>query len=188
MTSIQIKVPNWLDLIFAWPVLLYRKHKYGYPFRKIRLTGGKFAIVDPQNFYWLNSFDWCAKEYRGCFHAVRFNSHGTPMILSMHRQIMNPPHGLLVDHKNHDGLDNRRANLRLATYSQNNCNTTKRKNTSSQFVGVNFDKRRRTWLAYITHNGKRTYLGRFNSEVEAAKAYDNAALEYHKDFARLNFS
>jgi len=187
-SKLTITIPAWLDRICAWPAIRYRKHKYGFSFRRIRLTEGKFTIVDPQDFYWLNNFDWCAKEYHGGFHAVRFNNHGDTMILSMHRQIMNQPLGLLVDHRNRDGLDNRRDNLRLATRSQNNCNTTKRKNTSSRFVGVSFDKRKQRWVAYINYNGKRIFLGYFDSEIEAAKAYDEAAKKYHAEFARLNFS
>jgi predicted CoA-substrate-specific enzyme activase len=190
MAKIEIKVPDWLDKVCAWPVMVYRKRRFGYPFRKIKLTEGKYAIVDPQDFYWLSNFDWCAKEYRGCFHAVRFNNQGgnEPMIISMHRQIMNFPAGLLVDHKNNNGLDNRGENLRPATCSQNNCNKAKRKNTSSRFVGVSFDKRRQRWVAYINHNGKRIWLGWFDSEIDAALAYDAAARKYHGEFARLNFS
>ena len=159
--NISFELPLYLEKILLWPIQTYHRIRLGCDVRIIALTKFKFAIVDPQNFYWLNNFDWCAKEYRGCFHAVRFNNHGAPMILSMHRQIMNPPPGLLIDHRNRDGLDNRKANLRLATYSENNCNTAKRKNTSSQFVGAYFDKRRRKWFAYISYNGKRIYLGRF---------------------------
>ena len=190
MVSIQIKVPNWLDRIFAWPAMWYRKRKYGYPFRKIRLTEGKFAIVDPQDFYWLNNFDWCAKEYSGCFHAVRFNNHGDkePMMLSMHREIMKPPDELLVDHGNGDGLDNRRNNLRLATHAQNTHNRRKtRSKTSSKFIGVYFDKQTGRWAAKIKNHEKYIWLGRFDNEVDAARAYDKSAQKYRGEFARLNF-
>jgi hypothetical protein len=189
MARIENNVPNWLDKICAWPVLWYRKRRFGDAFRRIYLGEGKFTLVSPSDFYLFNNFQWCAKEYRGCFHAVRFNNHGDkgPMILSMHRLIMTPPRGLIVDHRNRNGLDNRRSNLRLATYSQNNCNKPKRKNTSSRFVGVSFDKRGQHWVAYIHHNGKHIWLGRFDNEIDAAKARDKAARQYHGEFARLNF-
>ena len=186
---LTISIPNWLDRIFAWPVLVYRKRKFGQPYRKIRLTEGKFALVDQNDFYWLNNFDWFTKRNRTSFYAARFNNDlpKGPTIVSMHRQIMNSPLGLVVDHRNLDGLDNRRSNLRIATYSENNCNKPKRKNTSSRFVGVCFDKRCGRWVAYIQMNRKRIQLGYFDNEIAAARAYDEAARKYHKDFARLNF-
>jgi hypothetical protein len=186
---LTITVPNWLDRIFTWPLLTYRRLRFGYPFRRIHLTDGMFALVDPQDFYWLNNFDWFSKINRTSFYAVRFNNDlpKGPTMVSMHRQIMNFPKGLIVDHRNLDGLDNRRSNLRIATYSENNCNKAKRKNTSSCFVGVCFDKRCRRWVAYIQMNRKRIQLGYFDSEIDAARAYDRAAREYHKEFARLNF-
>jgi hypothetical protein len=186
---LTINVPNWLDRICAWPLLVYRQWKFGYPFRRIRLTEGKFAIVDPQDFYHLNDFDWVADGKGDNIYAIRhlLSADEKAKIIGMHRYIMLAPAGLLVDHRNNDGLDNRRANLRLATSSQNGCNIRKRKNTSSRFIGVCFDKSRGKWNARIAYQKKSINLGRFKDEVEAAKTYDLAAIKYHGEFARLNF-
>ncbi len=189
MTAIQIKVPNWLDKICVLPLLLYRKLKYGHPFRKIPLGEGKYALVDQQDFYWVNNFHWCINGRGEQFYAVRniLTKHGKTKLVRLHREIMKPPAGLLVDHHNCDTLDNRRENLRLATPAQNMQNRRKRKNTSSQFIGVSFHKNSKVWVVQIVHNGKHIWLGRFDSEIEAAKAYDEAARKYHGEFARLNF-
>ena len=187
---LTVSIPNWLDRIFACFVLFYRKRRFGFAFRKIRLTGGKFALVDPQDFYWLNDFDWVSK--RGCrsFYAVRFdNDLAGSTIVSMHRQIMNSPKGLIVDHRNCDGLDNRRSNLRIATRCQNRCNTkTSKAACSSQYRGVAWYKQTKRWKASIQSQGKSIALGYFDSEIDAARAYDEAAKKYHGEFARLNFS
>jgi hypothetical protein len=101
---------------------------------------------------------------------------------------MDAPADRLVDHRNNDGLDNRRDNLRLATRSQNMYNKLKTKSkTSSRFIGVSFDKSRRKWEARIYYQGRKIWLGRFDSEIDAALAYDEAARKYHGEFARLNF-
>ena len=110
------------------------------------------------------------------------------MTVRMHREIMNAPAGLLVDHKNRNPLDNRRANLRLATHSQNMQNRGKfRSNATSQFIGVCLVKKTGKWKAQIKHQKKYIFLGEFDSEIDAAKAYDAAAIKYHGEFARLNF-
>ena len=190
MSSITIKVPNWLDRIFAWPVAAYRQLKFGYPFRKIPLGEGRFTIVDQKDFYLLNNFRWCAKGDGQCIYAVRFviEADKRAKIVTMHREIMDTPPGILVDHRNNDGLDNRRDNLRLATSSQNNINCRRNKSkSSSRFVGVTFDKRKKQWRVRISVNRKRIFLGYFDSEIDAAKAYDEAAKKYYGEFARLNF-
>jgi hypothetical protein len=98
---------------------------------------------------------------------------------------MNPPADLVIDHRNCDGLDNRRSNLRFATHAQNTLNRRKKKNAVSQFRGVWFYKGK--WGSQISSQGKRMFLGRFDNEIDAAKAYDEAARKYHGEFARLNF-
>jgi hypothetical protein len=186
---LTINVPNWLDRICTWPVIFYRQWKFGYPFRRIHLTDGMFAMVDPQDFYHLNHFDWVADGKCNKIYAIRhlLSADEKAKIVRMHRYIMRAPAELLVDHRNNNGIDNRRANLRFATTSQNGCNIRKRKNTSSRFMGVHFNKSRGLWSSNIRHQRKRTWLGCFDNEEDAAKAYDAAAKKYHGEFARLNF-
>ena len=187
--KIKLKIPDWLDRIFVWPVLEYRKLKYGYPFRRIPLTDGKYAIVDPPDYYRFGSLDWCANEFSYGTYAVRLNNKGdkSPKILSLHRLIIDAPPGLLVDHQNGNPLDDRLANLRLATNAQNSCNRKKRKNTSSKYFGVSYINKFGKWRVKIKKNGKEFHIGYFSDEIEAAHAYDEAAKKYHGIFAKLNF-
>jgi len=189
MTTIQLKIPNWLDRICAWPVTAYRQLKYGYTFRKIYLGEGRYTIVEPEDYYWLNNFNWVPKGSGNRSYAVRLVSDTDHIkFLSMHRLIMGSPVGLQVDHQNRNRLDNRRANLRIATPSQNQFNKGKTtRKTSSRFVGVTFVKSIGRWKGQIMLDGKTIFLGYFDSEIEAAKAYDAAARKYHGEFARLNF-
>lgn len=110
----------------------------------------------------------------------------------MHRLISGTPRGLDVDHENTNSLDNRRANLRPATRSQNNANRVKHSShggrpTSSRFKGVHWDAEKRRWRAALRVDGKLKRLGRFDDEIDAARAYDRAALAQWGEFARINF-
>jgi len=186
--NLTIGIPSWLDRLCAWPVTAYRKHKYGYAYRRIYLGEGKFAIVDPGNYFGLNKYNWCLCD-NGLQRYARRAFYDPKVGIkteSMHREIMKPASGRVIDHRNGDGLDNRRDNLRPATHSQNCFNRRKTKSkTSSRFVGVHFHENR--WRAYIKYSGKRIWLGRFINEIDAARAYDRAAIKYHGEFARLNF-
>lgn len=187
---LTITIPVWLDFIFACPLLACRLLRYGYTYRRIYLGEGRFTIVSPRDFYWLNNFHWVAKGKGDLIYVFRIVSkeNGGISMVRMHREIMNFPKGLLVDHRNNNTLDNRRANLRIATSSQNMVNRRRDKSkNSSQFRGVRFRKERGRWSAQITVNGKTFWLGSYDNEIEAAKAYDTAAKKHHGEFARLNF-
>ncbi len=190
--SLTVNIPTWLDRICAWPAVRYRKWKYGYTYRRIALTEGKFTLVDEADYYRLNNYGWCAKTCFGKTYAIRFADvpkRGSVMI-AMHRKIMNAPKGLLVDHRNRNPLDNRRENLRLATYSQNGCNCNSgvdKTKTTSRYLGVHFRKKSGRWAATMRVKGKKVWLGSFEDETAAAKAYDSGARKYHGEFARLNF-
>jgi hypothetical protein len=192
MASIQIKVPDWLERICVLPVTEYRRWKYGYSYRRIYLGEGEWTIVEPKDYYWLSNFNWTFEggKKEKCYYAVRNTKTetGQTKTIRMHRDIMNAPSGLLVDHRNRNPLDNRRANLRLATHSQNMQNREKiGKKTTSRFKGVSFDKKKNLWRADICYRGKIIFLGYFENEIDAARAYDAAAKKYHGEFARLNF-
>jgi hypothetical protein len=187
--NVTFRIPVWIDRICTWPVLLYRRQKYGYDFRRIYLGDGEWTIVDANVYYRLGHYKWYLKgDGRNKFYAVRNIKTGPARtkLSNMHREIMNEPKGFMVDHKNNDSLDNRKANLRAATRSQNCQNVPKRKNASSQFIGVSFSKEEKKWRSYITFKGKRIYLGYFHNEIDAARAYDAAARKYYGEFARLN--
>lgn len=94
--------------------------------------------------------------------------------------------GVIVDHANHNTLDNRRSNLRICTYQENNMNAQKRQNTSSQYKGVRWNQKNRRWYAGIKFNKKDIHLGTFKDEIEAARAYNASALMLFGPFAVLN--
>jgi len=187
--QLTITIPVWLDFIFTFPLLAYRLLRFGYSYRRIYLGDDEWTIVDPADFYRFGHLKWQPKGSRKKFYVVRYAKigPGRTKLLNLHREITNAPKGLLVDHLNGDPLDNRKANLRLATQSQNRQNVPKRKNTSSRFIGVCFNKEMKKWRAVINHDKKSIYLGDFKNEIDAARAYDTAARKYYGEFAKLNF-
>ena len=105
----------------------------------------------------------------------------------MHRLLMNFPSGMVIDHINRNGLDNRRANLRIVTNRQNCWNSSCGINVgSSKYKGVRWLARDRKWRSSIRHNGRKVSLGDFKDEISAARAYDAAAKRYRGEFAVLN--
>jgi hypothetical protein len=187
--QLTITIPVWLDFLFACPLLAYRLLRYGYTFRRIYLGEGEWTIVDPADYYRFGNFKWGIDGQKTRFYAVRNVKNGDKKVkkVRLHREIMQAPVGVLVDHRNRETLDNRRANLRFATQSQNMQNRRKRKNTTSRYIGVCLDKQRGQWEVRIIHRGKRIWIGRFHTEIEAARVHDEAAKKYHGEFARLNF-
>lgn len=147
----------------------------------IPLTQGKVAIVDADDFDWLNQWKWCASEQHNRWYAHQ-GCNGN----AMHRVILNAPCGIDVDHIDNDGLNNRRNNLRLATKQQNACNAKIRKDNVTGYKGVSFNKSRNKFQAKIVVNGKHIYLGLFDDKIYAAKIYNEAAVVFHGAFARLN--
>ena len=152
--------------------------------KTIPLTRGFVTLVDDSDYRHLLGFSWNAHTRDGFTYAR--TSYGNGHIY-LHDYLMKPPKGMVVDHINGDKLDNQRHNLRIATTAQNNYNTKKTENRSSQFKGVVWDKSRNKWKAQIKLNGVNKALGRFDSEEDAARAYDAAAKDLFKEFACLNF-
>jgi hypothetical protein len=153
--------------------------------RLIPLTRGQFAIVDAEDYPRLSKYIWFAEGRPGSFYAVRKENGKS---IKMHRQILNAPDHLVVDHIDHNGLNNRKSNLRVCTFAENCRNLRSSRHKTSKYKGVCWNRKLKKWAAAIRCNNKTYHLGYFKDEIEAAKVYDKAAHKYHGDFASLNFS
>lgn len=155
--------------------------------KEITLLRGQKALVDDADYEWLHQWTWHLHD-TGC--AVRSAWHnGTNHKVRMHREIVNAPKGVEVDHKDGNKLNNTRANLRLASRTENQCNVRKRKTeTTSLYKGVWWHAQKGKWVATIWKDKRHHHLGLYEDEKCAAVRYDAAALELHGDFASTNFS
>lgn len=151
----------------------------------IPLTKGSVAIVDDEDFAALSRFKWfCDNDGYAKRNAVA--PSGKKVGLIMHRVILRAQPGILVDHINQDKRDNRRANLRTCSHTENVRNVPARIGTS-HFKGVNWYTKYGKWVSRIQVDKKRILLGYFSDEINAALAYDTAALKHFREFAVLNF-
>ena len=151
----------------------------------------RYAKVDPADYKRLKGYEWITRKASNCFHAQRYVAKGKRKrgtIVYMHQEILKVPKGMVVDHINNDGMDNRSANLRAATRAQNLHNRKKFSSPcSSKYKGVSWKKQTHKWSARIGFENKEIHIGYFKNEIDAAKAYDEAAKKYHGQFASLNF-
>lgn len=151
----------------------------------IPLTQGRYARVDDADIDWLRQWKWLLV---GPGYAGRFDStDGGRQIVYMHRAILDAQPGQHVDHINGDRLDNRRANLRLVTNTQNQQNKRTPSHNTSGHKGVCWHKGVGKWHVRITINGKRLHLGYTRDRETAARLYDAAARYFFGEYARLNY-
>ncbi len=145
-----------------------------------------FTLVDDADFEWLNQWKWCIVTGRtGIKYVTRTKQKNNKKTwFYMHRLIMNAPKGMETDHINHDGLDNRRCNLRICTKSQNLWNS-RPSGKASKHKGVAWHTPGNKWVAHIAVDGKKYYLGLYNTELGAAEAYKRAAEKHHGEFVSV---
>lgn len=153
--------------------------------KEIKLTQNKVAMVDDDDFEYLNQFKWTYYK-SGHGYAGRRGKNNESIL--MHRDIMNVlnKNNTLIDHIDGNGLNNQKSNLRLANKSQNAFNRKKTSKNTSGYKGVTWSKYANSWFVSITVNKRKIYLGNFKVIEDAAKAYNEAALKYHGEFAHLN--
>jgi hypothetical protein len=156
--------------------------------KKIELTQGQYALVDDEDFIELSQHKWYAfySKKTNSFYAVRTaktKPNDKREKIQMHRVIMKAKKGEMVDHKNHDTLNNQKENLRLCNCSQNLMNRRRFKNNSSGVIGVSWSKYDKRWRSRIKVNKKQIYLGEFSLLEDAAKARKEAEGKYFKEFA-----
>ena len=149
--------------------------------RWIPLGNGSYAYVDAADYEWLCQWAWHA--YSDGYAARCENGKK----IYMHRQIMQPPKGAMVDHSDGNRANNCRSNLRVCTGAENMRNRRKPVGSSSRFKGVGYSERRRKWFARISFENELIGLGWFTDEEEAARAYDRKAVELFGPYARVNF-
>jgi hypothetical protein len=154
---------------------------------EILLTQGKVAVIDDRDLPIVAQGTWSLHRAKGSktLYAIG-RLPGNPKKILMHRLLMGFPDGQ-VDHRDHDGLNNRRSNLRVADNITNHQNSPIRSDNTSGFKGVSWEKRRSHWVARIHIDTRQVHLGSFSTAEQAARAYDAAARKAFGEFASLNF-
>lgn len=152
--------------------------------KKINLTQGKYALVDNEDFEYLNQFRWHFSNYYAARKITKDNGKYTSIY--MHRIINNTPEGMDTDHINGDKLDNRKCNLRSCTNSQNHMNRGCQSNNASGYKGVDWKKAAQKWRASIKSDGKRRHLGYYDTAEAAHAAYKREAKISFKEFCNIN--
>jgi len=162
----------------------------------------KFALVDDEDFDLVNKYNWQAIKGGHTFYAMCSATIAPKKrkVLQMHRIIMKVDETrTFIDHKDHNGVNNTKENLRICSYTENSCNKISQKSSTSKYLGVSWkaDVRPRkkdtnfepkgNWAATCGRRGSRQHIGLFKDEIEAAKAYDKKAKELFGEFANLNF-
>lgn len=148
----------------------------------IELTRGCKAMVDDQDFDWINQYSWhCIPGKRTAYASRCYTRNGKRIHEGMHTTIHG---GDMIDHIDGDGLNNQRSNLRLCTDSLNGAN--RRPNKGKRFKGITFMPSYKKWMARVQVQKKRFTIGFFDSEFDAAKAYNESALKAFGEYARLN--
>lgn len=156
--------------------------------KKIKLTQGKVALVDDEDYERVNQYKWyaCFQKKRNIFNACRkFNQKN----IYLHQYIMDTQgkgHGYSIDHIDHNPLNNQKSNLRVCDNSENIRNQRIKENSTSGYKGVFLTKNKKRYVATIGFNNKKIHVGTFNSPIEAALAYNKKALELFGEFAYLN--
>lgn len=156
--------------------------------KRIPLTQGLFATVDDCDYDELAKHKWCAHWEGTTCYARRDDmsewKEGRRKVIRMHRHIMNAPSDMLVDHVNHDGLDNRRSNLRLCTKGQNGWNRKgPQKNSTTGYRGVFWHKGANKYMAQTRCEGKVIYIGLYPTAIEASRAFEATARKLFGEFA-----
>ena len=154
---------------------------------EIPLTKGKIALIDDEDYEKVNKHRWhyFIKDNRTTGYAyTNITINGKHFCMGMHRFILNLSDCLHIDHVNSNGLDNRKENLRVCSRSQNRANSILNKNNSSGFRGVYISLGK--WVASIRVNNKSIYLGTYQDKINAAIAYNNAAMKHFREFAKIN--
>jgi hypothetical protein len=152
--------------------------------KEIILTQGKVAIIDDDDFEYLNQFKWYANNN----YAVRCFTVSKNKVnrILMHREIMKPNKGMVIDHLDGNTLNNQKNNLRICTHAENMRNSKISINNKSGYKGVSYQENSNNYRAQIKFNNKKINIGDFIDPIDAAKAYNAAALKYHGEFANLN--
>lgn len=156
--------------------------------KEIQLTQGKVALVDDEDFEWLNQWKWHIHSL-GYACRTTLKSEGKKTVILMHRVIFglvqNESFHSVIDHINGNKIDNRKSNIRVCNQSKNNMNKGMAPNNKSGYKGVSWSNHRNSWVSFIKVDGKNKNLGSFTTKEEAHKAYQSAAKILHGEFANF---